>query len=161
MNLRPQPNGGWQLLLPRGRPDGSGRNYKLLFLNTNWPPSELTYEAQLSGRRRRGPPGLGEARGYFTSLYALLNGPSLDLRLQALFELGLALMRTVDASETNRLANCEEATRAFGRLCDDYPTNRLAVPGVDGKGQLLFAMGAGPATIRFPDQCAERLPTGR
>jgi len=111
-----------------GDPMEAERNYKLLFLNTNWPPSELTYEAQLmAGRAAVARQGWGEARGYFTSLYNNTNGPSLDLRLQALFELGLALMRTVDASETNRLANCEEATRAFGRLCDDYPTNRLAV----------------------------------
>ena len=36
-------------------------------------------------------------------------------------------MRVVDPAETNKLANCEEATRAFGRICDEYPTNRLAV----------------------------------
>ena len=33
----------------------------------------------------------------------------------------------MDPAETNRLANCEEATRVFGRICDEYPTNRLAV----------------------------------
>lgn len=111
-----------------GDPVEAERNYKLLFLNTNWPPSELTYEAQLmAGRAAVIRQGWGEARGYFTSLYNNTNGPSLDLRFQALFELGLALMRTVAPSETNRLANCEEATRAFGRICDEYPTNRLAV----------------------------------
>ena len=33
----------------------------------------------------------------------------------------------VDPTDTNKLANCEEATRVFGRICDEYPTNRLAV----------------------------------
>lgn len=104
------------------------RNYKLLFQNTNWPPSELTYEAQMmAGRAAVARQGWGEAKDYFTRLYNNTNGPSLDLRLQALFEHGLTLMRVVDPAETNRLANCEEATRAFGRICDEYPTNQLAV----------------------------------
>ncbi|HOX57935.1 MAG TPA: outer membrane protein assembly factor BamD [Candidatus Paceibacterota bacterium] len=111
-----------------GPPAEAEMNYKLLFQNTNWPPSELTYEAQLmAGRAAVARQGWGDARYYFTNLYNNLNGPSLDLRLQALFEHGQALMRVVDPSETNKLANCEEATRAFGRICDDYPTNRLAV----------------------------------
>jgi len=33
----------------------------------------------------------------------------------------------VNPAETNKLANWEEATRVFGRICDEYPTNRLAV----------------------------------
>ncbi len=105
------------------------QNYKLLFQNTNWPPSKLTYEAQLmAGRAAVARQGWGDAKDYFTGLYNNANGPSLDLRLQALFEHGRALMRVVDPTDTNKLANCEEATRAFGRICDDYPTNRLAVP---------------------------------
>jgi hypothetical protein len=50
------------------------------------------------------------------------------LRVQALFEYGKTLMLVADPAETNKLANCETATRVFGRICDDYPTNRLAVP---------------------------------
>jgi len=42
-------------------------------------------------------------------------------------------MRVVDPAETNKLANCEVATRVFGRIWDDYPTNRLAVPALIGK----------------------------
>ena len=37
-------------------------------------------------------------------------------------------MQWADPRETNKLANLEEATRVFGRICDEYPTNRLAVP---------------------------------
>ena len=72
--------------------------------------------------------GWGAAKGYFTNLYNNINGPSIDLRVQALFEYGQTLMRQVGPAETNRLANCEEATLVFGRICEDYPTNRLAIP---------------------------------
>jgi tetratricopeptide (TPR) repeat protein len=81
----------------------------------------------MAGRAAVKRQGWKEAKDYFTGLYNNTNGPSLDLRLQALFEYGQTLMEFVDPAETNKLANCEEATRAFGRICDDYPTNHLAV----------------------------------
>jgi TolA-binding protein len=111
------------------------RNYKLLFQSTNWAPSELTCEAQLmAGRAAVGRQRWAEAMPYFTQLYNNTNGPStmlpgayIDMRLEALFLYGDSLMSVVDPAETNKLANCEEATRAFGRICDEYPTNRLAI----------------------------------
>jgi TolA-binding protein len=111
------------------------RNYKLLYQNTNWAASELTCEAQLmAGRAAVGRQRWAEAMPYFTQLYNNTNCPRtmlpdayLDLRLEALFLYGDSLMSVVDPAETNRLANCEEATRAFSRICDEYPTNRLAV----------------------------------
>jgi TolA-binding protein len=111
------------------------RNYKLLYQNTNWARSELTCEAQLmAGRAAVGRQRWTEAMPYFTQLYNNTNGPStmlpdayIDMRLEALFLYGDSLMSVVDPAETNKLANCEEATRAFGRICDEYPTNRLAV----------------------------------
>ncbi len=60
--------------------------------------------------------GLGIERPKFT-----------DLRLEALFLYGDSLMSVVDPADTNKLANCEEAARAFGRICEEYPTNSLAV----------------------------------
>ena len=52
-------------------------NYKLLFQNTNWPPSELTYEAQISaGRAAVARQRWDAARDYFTGLYNNTNGPS-------------------------------------------------------------------------------------
>ena len=112
-----------------GDPVEAERNYQLLFRNTNWPPSEITYEAQImAGRAAVAHQGWGAAKDYFTKLYNNTNGPSIDIRVQALFEYGQTLMRQVDPAETNRLANCEEATLVFGRICEDYPTNRLAIP---------------------------------
>ena len=111
------------------------RNYKLLFQSTNWAPSELTCEAQLmAGLAAVGRQRWAEAMPYFTQLYNNTNCPStmlpsayIAMRLEALFLYGDSLMSVVDPAETNKLANCEEATRAFGRICDEYPTNRLAV----------------------------------
>jgi TolA-binding protein len=108
------------------------RNYQVLLKNTNWPPSELTYQAQLmAGRAAVNRQGWDDAKAYFTKLYAQLNNITnesiVNLRVQALFEHGLTLMRVADPSETNKLANYEEATRVFGLICEVYPTNRLAV----------------------------------
>ena len=115
-----------------GDPVAAERNYQVIVQNTNWPLSELTYEAQLmAGRAAVARQGWKDARAYLTQLYNNTNGPpkgpSLDLRYQALFEHALALIRVVDPADTNRLANLEEATKALGRICDNYPTNRLAV----------------------------------
>ena len=112
-----------------GDPVEAERNYNLLLHDTNWPPSKLTYEAQLmAGRAAVAHQGWKDAKDYFTGLYNNTNGPSIDLRVQALFEHGQTLMLWVDPAETNKLANCEQATLAFGLICDEYPTNRLAVP---------------------------------
>jgi TolA-binding protein len=103
-------------------------NYQVLIRNTNWPPDELTYQAQLmAGRAAVGRQGWNDATNAFLSLCNNANGPSRDLRLEALLRYGQTLMLHLDAAETNRLANCEEATRVFGRVYDENPTNQLAV----------------------------------
>jgi len=112
-----------------GNPVEAERNYKLLFQSTNWPPSKLTYEAQLmAGRAAVARQGWKDAKAYFISLYSNTNGPSKDLRAQAFLEYGETLMRSVDPADTNRLANCEDAIRVFGTIYDEFPTNRQAVP---------------------------------
>jgi TolA-binding protein len=111
-----------------GEPLEAERNYKLLFQNTSWAPSELTYQAQLmAGRAAVAHQGWKDAKDYFLGVYNNTNGPSIDLRVQAFFEYGQSLMQWVEPAETNKLANYEEATRVFGRICDEYPTNQLAV----------------------------------
>jgi len=111
-----------------GDPVSAERNYQALVQSTNWPPDELTYQAQLMlGRAAVARQGWNDERSYYTQLYNNTNGPSLALRYQALFEHALALMRVVDPADTNRLANLEQATIALGRICDDYATNKLAV----------------------------------
>jgi TolA-binding protein len=112
-----------------GLPREAEWNYRLLILSTNWAPSALTYEAQLrAGRTAAERQEWGHAKDYFLGLYNNTNGPTIDLRVQAFFEYGQTLMLWVDPAETNKLANWEDATRVFGRICDEYPTNRLAIP---------------------------------
>jgi TolA-binding protein len=111
-----------------GEPVAAESNYQALVQNTNWPPDDLTYQAQLMlGRTAVARQGWKDAKDYYTQLYNNTNGPSLDLRYQALFEHALALMRVVDPADTNRLANLEQATIALGRICNEYPTNKMAV----------------------------------
>jgi tetratricopeptide (TPR) repeat protein len=81
----------------------------------------------MAGRAAVARQGWKDVHDYFLGLYNNTNGPSLDLREQALFEYGQSLMQWMAPTETNKLANCEEATRVFGRVCDEYSTNRLAV----------------------------------
>ena len=108
------------------------RNYQVLFQTTNWPPDELTYQAQLmAGRAAVARQGWKDATTYFTQLYNITTGitnrPILDLHYQALFEYALVLIQVPDTADTNRLANLEQATIALGRICDDCATNKLAV----------------------------------
>jgi hypothetical protein len=111
----------------RGEYVEAERNYLLLSRSTNWPVSNLSYEAQLmAGHAAVRHQGWKEAGAYFTQLWNNTNGPKLDLRLQALFEYGDTLTSYVEPSETNKLANWEEATRVFALICDTHPTNRLA-----------------------------------
>src|ERR1035441_620685 len=118
-----------------GNPVEAERNYQLLYRSTNWPPSELTYQAQLSaGLAAAAHQGWGVAKSYFTNLYNNTNC-STDLRVQALFEYGKTLMLVADPAETNKLANCEMATLVFGRICDEYPTNRVAIPAWNEKAK--------------------------
>ena len=130
------------------------RNYQVFFQTTNWPPDELTYQAQLmAGRAAVARQGWKDAKAYFTQLYnntnGLPKGPSLDLRYQALFEHALALIRVADPADTNRLANLEQATIALGRICDDYPpTGWPSGPGE--KGPTAICSGRWPGSNMTP-----------
>ncbi len=108
-----------------GDPLQAELNYKLLSQDTNWPVTNR-YEAQLmAGRAAVAHQGWGAAKSYFTNLYNNLACPT-NVRVQALFEYGQTLMAHSDPTETNQLANCEEATRVFGRICDEYPSDPMA-----------------------------------
>jgi hypothetical protein len=80
----------------------------------------------MAGRAAVKRQGWKDANAYFTQLYNDTNCPS-DLRAQALSEYGDTLMRVVDPDDTNKLANLEQATRVYGRICEEFPTTRLAV----------------------------------
>jgi TolA-binding protein len=99
------------------------RNYQLLYQNTNWQGSSLIYPARLmAGHAAMGRQGYKDAIDHFTSLTSDTNCPS-DLKAQALFAYGGALM-SMDSPDTtnNPLANFQLAAKVFGQL---DPTNEL------------------------------------
>lgn len=116
-------------------------DYQLLFRSTNWPVSELNYQAQMmAGRSALARRSWSEARDYFTKLWNDTkddtNCPS-DLRGQAFFALGDTLM-SMDAPETNRIANYKEAILVFSTICDKYPSNELGVLACGQKANCLL-----------------------
>jgi len=108
-----------------GQPENAERSYKAIFQNTNWPVSEIHYQARMMAGRAAFTRQPSQAADYFTSLWNDTNCP-IDIRAQALFAYGDTLM-TVDSTETNRFANYDEAIRVFTRLIEMFPTNKLAV----------------------------------
>jgi TolA-binding protein len=107
-------------------------NYQLVFKNTNWPVSELTYEAQLAaGRAAVGHFNYKNAIGYFTNLLVPDCPP--ELRVQATFGYADATIiqdstNNADLTEAIRSlttivqnrSNSVEAAQALGRIGDCY-----------------------------------------
>ncbi|MGA2658874.1 MAG: tetratricopeptide repeat protein [Verrucomicrobiota bacterium] len=96
------------------------RTFKLIF-DTNFPPSELSYPARMmAGRAAFLLADWKVAINYFTNLINDAPYPG-DLRLQAMFAYGDTLM---SQESTNRVEDYGTAIQIFGRICQDYPTNR-------------------------------------
>jgi TolA-binding protein len=108
------------------------RNYKSVFQNTNWQGSPLVnrtnlfYPAQLMAGRAAVARSdyVGANRDYFSKLEADTNCP-IDLRVQATFAHGDALMRSDSTDTNNPLANFGAATNEFIQVVQLYPTNEL------------------------------------
>ncbi|MGO9199339.1 MAG: tetratricopeptide repeat protein [Limisphaerales bacterium] len=99
------------------------RTFKLIF-DTNFPPSELTCPARMmAGRAAVLLQDWGDAINYFTNLINDARCP-VDLRLQAMFAYGDTLMSQNSANPTNRVEDYGTAIQIFGRICQDYSTNR-------------------------------------
>jgi TolA-binding protein len=106
------------------------KNYKYIFQNTNWQGSPLEnqtnlfYPAQLmAGRAAVARQDYnGAIRDYFTKLEPDANCP-VELRAQATFAHGKALMLLDPAETNNPLANFALATNEFFQIVQLYPTN--------------------------------------
>ncbi len=98
------------------------RNYKSVF--EKWPVSDLAYPARMmAGRAAFARLGYSDAiRDYFTKLEEDTNCP-IDLRVQATFEHGKALMFSDSADTNNPLANFALATNEFFQIVQLNPTN--------------------------------------
>ena len=98
-------------------------NYKLLF--QNWQSSELAYEARMmAGRAAVGKSAFDDAVDHFANLTGDTNCPA-DLRTQAYFAYGGALMRWVPTA-TNKTDKLEDARRVFSAIVAQNPTNDMA-----------------------------------
>jgi TolA-binding protein len=107
------------------------RNYKFIFQNADWQETQLAnrtnnlfYPAQMmAGRAAVARLDYnGAVRDYFMKLESDTNCP-IDLRVQATFEHGFALMNWVSADTNNPLANFGAATNEFFQIVQLYPTN--------------------------------------
>ena len=100
------------------------RNYKSVF--EKWPAADLAWPARMmAGRAAVARLDYnGAIRDYFTKLEPDTNCP-IDLRVQATFAHGAALMLSESADTNQPLANFELATNLFSQICRLYPTNEL------------------------------------
>jgi TolA-binding protein len=97
------------------------RNYKYVF--QNWPASDLANQARLmAGRAAVARSDYAGGVSYFSKLEVDTNCP-VELRVQATFAHGDALMRSDSTDTNNPLANFQAATGVFGQIVQLYPTN--------------------------------------
>ena len=107
-------------------------NYKAVFQNTNWPVSELTYEAKMRAGRSAMAYSYKQAIVYFTNLFtpdcpqdlqvqanigfadAMISEDSTNKTADLLYAIG-SLQRAVESS-----SNGWEAAQAWGRIGDCY-----------------------------------------
>jgi TolA-binding protein len=110
------------------------QNYQRIFQNTNWLGNDLAFRSKLMAARtafRR--QGYAEARSYLTNLLADANCPR-EIEPEALFTLGDVDVEQPITGSTNSLQNFIEAANAFGRITQQYPTNKLALLAWGRKG---------------------------
>lgn len=111
----------------QGKFQEAEKNYQLLYENTNWPVSELTYQARLAaGRAAFSRQGYSDATNDFSVLINLLksdtNSPS-SILPSAYIALGDTLIAISTSESTNGLQRFAQAINAFLQVPE---TNRLA-----------------------------------
>jgi TolA-binding protein len=100
------------------------RSYQIVYENTNWPPTELTYRARLMAAKTAFMrQGYNDAKGYLTNLIEDVACP-LTIKPEAYFMLGDVVLEQPPAS-TNALIAFTEAIKVFQSITRQYPTNRL------------------------------------
>lgn len=103
------------------------RNYQLLFQSTNWPVSELTFQARLkAGRSAFLNQNPKDATNYFTDLINLNDRrcPT-NLLAEAFFAFGDTLAGMAQPESTNALLCFAVARDAFNKIPLLYPSDRL------------------------------------
>jgi tetratricopeptide (TPR) repeat protein len=94
-------------------------HYHLIFLNTDWPRSELSYQAEMmAGKAAVSRQKYSDATNYFAKLPGDTNCP-VELRLEATLACGEALTMGTEP-------NWNEAIQWFNSIITKYPTNEAA-----------------------------------
>lgn len=136
----------------RGDLQNAEINYQLVFKNTNWAPSVLTYQAQMmAGRAAVNRLDYKDAITYFTNLAGNAACP-LNLRIQATIACGDALSSRTDPGATNRPADLEEAISWFATIPQTYPTHAMAPLALGRMGDCCYQLG--DSDPKFYDRAA-------
>jgi TolA-binding protein len=118
-----------------GDAQAAEENYQAVYQNTNWPITELSYQARMmAGRAAFARQGWKDAKDYFGKLAGNTNCPA-PLRAQAFFALGDTLM---SQDSTNKLADYQEALSAFDQVFYLCPSNHLAALAWGAKANCLL-----------------------
>jgi TolA-binding protein len=101
------------------------RNYELVY--QNFPTNGLVYPAKMmAGRAAMGWQDYNDAiNNYFSKVEGDTNCP-MDLRVQAAFAHGIALMQMESTATNDPLANFAQATNKFAEIVQINPTNEAA-----------------------------------
>lgn len=99
-------------------------NYQRLYQQTNWPASELTYQARMmAGRAAFARVSFEDAKKYFTTLINLLiadtNSPP-ALLPEAYYRLGDTYVELAPRDATNALSRFGEAINAFSKIPETH-----------------------------------------
>ncbi|MBM3847030.1 MAG: tetratricopeptide repeat protein, partial [Verrucomicrobia bacterium] len=113
--------------------------FRRIYQNTNWPVSELTYEAKMQeGRAAFARQGFNNAQELFTQI---LNAqpPYPGLVADAFFAYGDCLMMQASIS-TNAFARYEEASTAYRTITRNFPTNAVTPKAWGSLGNCLLQL---------------------
>ncbi len=100
------------------------KNYRLLF--QKWPTSDLACQARMTaGLAAVARQDYSDAISDYFAILEEDTNCLMDLRVQATFAHGTALMRMDSTDTNNPLYNFQLATNVFIQICQLYPTNEL------------------------------------
>ena len=100
-------------------------HYQLLYQNTNWIGSEVTYQARMmAGRAAFARQAYRDATNYFLPLVNDTTCPP-NIVAEALYALGDTMISQETGSSRTATEKFDEAKNAFKKIIDLYPTNDL------------------------------------
>jgi TolA-binding protein len=133
--------------------ENAEKNYQLLFQNTNWPITQLTYEARMfAGKAAFARQSYKSAADYFGKLIEDNNCPP-DLKAEAYFALGDTMIQQDPEPGKSLTQKFDEAKVAFKRIPDFFPTSPLVPLAYGAIANCYFQMAA--SDPKFYDNAKE------